>query len=216
MRAKEKLPLDDFARNEALPPPSPKAAELASRVSELLERLEHATADVAGISKEFRVSESKLRELRELRDEHEALHRRNLNPGILARGVSLIAESEGVLSACKSRLINADAKRAAIAAEVTHITSELEAAVTAETRPIFDMAYTAFVEVVEGLTCVWVSLNAAAEAADLGITIKPSIQNPVGHEVLVNPRVLEPRIADAVGEHWRTIRSVVNRARRVA
>jgi hypothetical protein len=214
MRTKEKVPLDDFVRNEALAPPSP--TELASRVSELLERLGRATADVASASKEFRVNEARLRELRELRDEHEVLHRRNLTPGVLARDVSDIAEAEGALSECKSRLMNAVAMRTAIAAEVTNLRSELEAAVTAETRPMFTMAQAAFMEVVEGLTCAWVKLNAAAEAADLGVSVKPSIENPVGHEVLVNPRVIEPRIADAVGERWRSIRGVVNEARRVA
>jgi hypothetical protein len=179
MRAKEK---DDFVRNEALPPPSPQAAELASRVSELLERLERATADVASASKEFRVGEARLRELRELRVAHEDLHRRNLNPGILARDVSDIAEAEGILSECKTRLMNADANRAAIVTEVTHVRSELEAAVTSETHPLFTMAHAAFMEVVEGLTCAWIKLNAASEAADLEMSIKPSIENPIGHE----------------------------------
>jgi hypothetical protein len=137
-------------------------------------------------------------------------------PCILARDASIIAEAEGVLSGCKSRLINADATRASIAAEVTQISNELEATITAEARPMYNTAHSAFMEAVQCLTSAWIKLNAAAEAADLQMSIRPSIENPIGHEVLANPRVLEPRIADAVGGRWRSVRGALNRARRDA
>jgi chromosome segregation ATPase len=213
MKPKEKLLVQQPALSHALPPPSNEAINLAGQMTNLLKRFEGATSDVAEVGKGFRAIENRLRDLRE---QHDASRKRNLEPANHARNVALIAEVERTLNEAETRLITADATRTMILKELAELRGQLEAAVTSEALPMFEAARHDFLDTVDTLTVSWIKLSAAAEAADLELTFQPSIENPVGHEVFANSKVLGPKIADAVGDDWRSTRGVVKRARRAA
>jgi chromosome segregation ATPase len=210
MKPKDKVPADKSAPENALPPPSRETLDLASRVANLLERLADASTDVADAGNGFRSIETRLRDVRE---QHEASRKRNIDPAAHARSVALIAEAERELNEAEARLISADGKRTTTLAQLADIRGQLEAAWAGEAKPMFEAARRHFLGAVDALTASWINLSAAAEAANLELDIRPSVQSPIGHEVLANSKVLGPKVADAVGEDWRTIHGVVNRAR---
>jgi hypothetical protein len=204
-------PTAESSSHPALPPPRPEATELASRLAALLEQHAGSVADVASASKDFGAAEQKLRSLRKEREQL-----RNPNAIVIARAVADITDAERALTACEQKLIEAEERRATIARDIVDVRGELEDVLTSQVRPVFDNAHSDFLAAVDSLAVSWIKLSAAAQAADLELGIRPSVESPFGHEILANPKILQPKIADAVGERWRSLLGVVNRARRVA